>query len=100
MSDPSLVASLIKELEQITDDHMNPLEKRLKDTAIWFFHNKDRIPRENVLARLEFQEKVMNCILEMQIMLVERLQKNEGRRSSELFLPRGMIDKETGRSWG
>jgi hypothetical protein len=81
---------LINKLEEITTQTHLPLERRLIDTAVWFHRNKDRIPRHEVTRRLDFIEKAFDCHVEMLIMLVERMQLNEGRRGSEsLWMPRG-----------
>lgn len=100
-NDPQLVESLIKELERITGDNMLPLERRLKDTAIWFYRNRDRIPQNNIPARQEFLEKVMNIQLELMAMVVDRVQMVEGSKaSSDLWLPNGIMDMETGKRYG
>jgi len=92
---------LIKKLEQISTETSLPLEKRLIDTAVWFHNNKDRIPRENALNRLDFLEKTMDIFLEMIAMNVDRMRMAEGRKGgSSLWLPNGMMDTETGQRYG
>ncbi len=84
-------ASLIRELEELQTRGYLPLEKRLVDTAVWFHKNKDRFPRENLPARVDFLEKTMDIFLEMMALSVSRLQEAEGRGKSEhLWLPAGM----------
>lgn len=62
-----------------------PLEQRLADTALWFHSNKDRIPREDLAKRLDFQERALWCLLEINALLLERLRETTG--SKTLFLP-------------
>ena len=83
--------SLIKQLEEISTDTLRPLERRLTDTAVWFYKNKDLIPRENLTARVDFLESTISVFLEMVAMSVDRLQVAEGRQKSEsLWLPQGV----------
>jgi hypothetical protein len=80
--------SLIRELkENATIAGGKPLETRLADTALWFHMNKDRIPKENVVARLDFMEIGFWCLLEINALLLERIRVKTG--SHHLFLPSG-----------
>lgn len=86
-----ITEQLINKLEHLNNETRLPLEKRLIETAVWFHRNKDRIPRENLVSRVDFLEKTLDIFLEMTAMLVERAQLVEGRSKSEsLWLPRGM----------
>ncbi len=92
---------LINKLESITNDTNLPLEKRLIDTAIWYHRNKDHIEKTDALRRLDFLEKTFDIFLELIAMQVDRMQMSEGRpRSSNLFLPNGIVDTETGKRYG
>jgi hypothetical protein len=65
------------------------LEKRLADTAVWFYNNKDRIARDNLAARQNFLELAFWIQLEINALLLERLRKATG--SEALWLPSGML---------
>lgn len=64
------------------------LETLLADTALWFYMNKDRIPKENIAKRCEFMETALWCSLELNALLLERIREQTGSRT--LFLPSGM----------
>jgi hypothetical protein len=66
----------------------HPLEQRLADTAVWFYKNKDRIPRDNLASRQAFLEKGFWCLLEISALLLERLR--EERASKALWIPNGI----------
>jgi len=66
-----------------------PLERRLADTAVWFYNNRDRIARDNLAARQAFLEKAFWIQLEINALLLERLRKQSG--SEALWLPSGMM---------
>ena len=81
----------IKQLEAIAQRTDLPYERRLTDTALWFVKNKDRIPRDNLAARMDFAEKTMEIFIELLAMSLERMQEAEGRsHSSSLWLPNGI----------
>tara|TARA_Y100000034_G_C6750807_1_gene333716 strand:+ start:78 stop:371 length:294 start_codon:yes stop_codon:yes gene_type:complete len=80
---------MLAQLEEISSAGL-PLEQRLVDTAIWFHNNKDRLPRHDPIKRLDFMEKMLDITLEINAMLVQRMQKAEGRRNSPLWLPAGI----------
>ncbi len=96
-----ITAELINKLEQLSTNQSAPLEKRLIDTAVWYHKNKDYIPREALDKRLEFLEKTFDIFLEMMAMSVQRQQTLEGfNKSKHLFVPRGMVDTDTGKEYG
>ncbi len=96
MSD-EITEGLINKLEHLSTDGRLPLEKRLVETAVWYYRNKDRIPAHNLEKRLEFMEKTFSIFLEMIAMTVDRMQRNEGRKTSaSLWLPSGIQDTKTG----
>lgn len=64
------------------------LETLLADTALWFYMNKDRIPKENLAKRQQFLEEALWCSLELNALLLERIREQTGSRS--LWLPNGM----------
>ena len=66
-----------------------PLERRLADTAVWFYSNKDSIARDNLAARQAFLEKAFWVQLELIAMLLDRMRKSTG--SEYLWLPKGML---------
>lgn len=81
---------LIKELmHNARVSGQQTLEKRLADTAVWFYSNRDRIARDNLAARQAFLEKAFWIQLEINALLLERLRKATG--SSHLWLPKGML---------
>ncbi len=85
------VVTLIKQLESKASNTALPAEQRLADTCLWWFRNKDRISKENLPARLELQEKMFSIFLELNALIMERIQEIEGlKRSERLWLPRGV----------
>lgn len=93
--------SLIKQLKEMSQNHLLPLERRLADTAVWFHENKDRIPRENLAARVDFLFKSVDIFIELLAMTAKRMQEVEGRpKSSSLFIPRGVDVKGDVRHFG
>lgn len=66
----------------------HPLEQRLADTALWFYANKDQIPRDNLASRQAFLEKGFWCLLEISALLLER--NREERLSKTLWVPNGI----------
>ncbi len=96
-----ITGNLIKQLESISAETHLPLEKRLVDTAVWFHHNKDRIPKHEVEKKVEFLTVALDIFIEMTALLVDRMQEVEGRsKSASLWLPNGMVDKDTGKRFG
>ena len=92
MTDPRKEStdSLIRQLEQIQENTLLPLERRLMQTALWFHKNKDRI--SDPLRKIEFMEKTLDITLELMALTVQRMQEVEGRggKSANLWLPAGM----------
>ena len=83
--------AMIKKLEEIAERTDLPYEKRLMETALWFHKNKDRMPSDDLRKRLDFMELVMDHLMEMMAMSLQRMQEAEGRAySSNLWLPNGM----------
>lgn len=88
MRDPARISD---ELERSARDSSTSLEQRLSDTCKWFYQNRDRIPREDLIKRLEFIEKFIEIQIEIDAAIVERLQMSENRQKSErLWLPSGV----------
>jgi len=67
------------------------LERRLADLTVWFYKNKDRIPRDNLASRHALLEKAFWTMLEVNALLLERILDMENRKGgSPLWLPKGM----------
>lgn len=68
------------------------LERRMADTAVWFYKNKERIPLDNLASRQVFLQKAFWILLEVNALLLERVHELEaGKRGSRhLWLPRGI----------
>jgi hypothetical protein len=64
------------------------LERRLADTAVWFHKNVDHIPRDNLASRQAFLEKGFWCMLEINVLLLQRLREERGAKN--LWLPKGI----------
>lgn len=80
---------LLDKLEKIANATNKPLEKRMIQLAVWYYRNNERITQ--VEKRLEFHDIFINNLLETMVMMLERIQKAEGRgSSSSLWLPSGM----------
>ena len=71
--------SLIKNLEAISKTTSLPLEKRLVDTVVWFYRNKETIAESNIKKRMEFLEKAMDIVLELLALQLERMHSVERR---------------------
>ena len=63
-------------------------ENKMAEVAKWYYFHKDTIPRDNLRARIEFLETVINNFLLVQTYIQEDVQKLEGRR--KLFIPSGV----------
>jgi len=74
------------------------LEQRLADTALWFHENKDRIPRDDLRKREDFLEKGFWCLLEINVLLLQRLREERG--SKMLYLPAGISARGDMRKFG
>lgn len=79
----------IDELEKLAARQGNPLEKRLIETAVWYYRNKPRLAQENVMGRLEFLERMSEIMLETFALVTDRMQRVEGTRVGHpaLWLP-------------
>lgn len=98
MRDPARISD---ELERSARDSSTSLEQRLGDTCKWFYQNRDRIPREDLIKRIEFLEKFVEIQIEISAALVERLQMSENRQKSErLWLPSGISMSGDARRFG
>lgn len=63
-------------------------DDRVRDVAVWFVGNKKRIPRENLLKRIEFLEKAISCLIENQAIAARDLMDLEKRPlRNKLWLP-------------
>lgn len=86
--------AIIEELQNFASRSGNKLlERRLADLSVWFYQNKQRIPPENLLVRQAFMEKALWTMVEVQALLLERIQEMEHARKSgksSLWLPGGM----------
>jgi hypothetical protein len=63
------------------------LERRLAETAVWFFKNMEYIPLDNLASRQAFLQKSFWILLEIQALMLERMR---GDKESSLWLPKGM----------
>lgn len=89
----SSAQNLVEELLHNAQSANNrPLERLLADTAVWFYKNHGHIPRDNVAARIAFQEKALWCMIELNALLCERLHDLEAGQKAKtmLWLPKGM----------
>lgn len=63
-------------------------EDKVRDVAVWYFENRNRIPPENVRKRLDFMDKAVKCLLEIIAMQAKDIQELEQRRPrAKLWLP-------------
>lgn len=63
------------------------LERRLADTAVWFYKNMEHIPLDNLAARQAFLQKAFWILLELQALVLERMRDD---KQTALWLPKGM----------
>jgi hypothetical protein len=85
--------TLIKELMHNAQASGNRvLEQRMADLTVWFYHNRNRIPRDNLASRQAFLEKAFWTLLEVNALLLERNHELEALRKgrSRLWLPNGI----------
>jgi hypothetical protein len=94
--------TLINELMHNANASGNkPLEQRLADTTVWFYKNKDRIPRDNLAGRQAFLEKAFWIALEINALLLERVHELEGMKpGASLWMPRGVTVNGDVRKFG
>jgi hypothetical protein len=95
-----MTTQLLDQLNTMSTETAQPLERRLIDLAVWFHKNKDRIPKNDVEKRADFFEKTLDIHLELVALLVQRLERAEGRRHSPLWVPNGIRDNKTGVKYG
>lgn len=84
---------ILEELENFARASGNKmLERRLADLAIWFYSNNRRISTDNIPTRQAFMEKALWTMIEVQALLLERIQEMELSRKgpSALYLPSGI----------
>ena len=70
--------------------HINkPLERRLADLTVWFYHNRRDIPPENLMAKVRLLETGFWTMLEVCALLLERQHELEAQKNgSQLWLPK------------
>lgn len=63
-------------------------EDRVRDLVLWYFENRNRIPRQNLEKRLDFMDKAVKCALEVVAMQAKDIQELESRHPrNKLWLP-------------
>jgi hypothetical protein len=68
-----------------------PLEQRLADLTVWFYRNRKFIDVNNIHKRMKLFEDGFWILLEVNALLMDRVQEIENqRKSASLWLPRGM----------
>jgi len=79
-------ARLIRDLEDNANTAGNPvLERRMADLAVWYYKTVRLIPTDNLAKRIEFQDKAIWCLIELNALLLERVREKTG--SKYLFMP-------------
>lgn len=82
---------LVDELYHNAEVSNKPLEQRLADLSIWFFSNKDDIPKLDAGSRALFLEKAVWVLIEIAALQAERLHELEGKGTgSILWTPSGL----------
>lgn len=77
------------------------LERRLADTAVWYYQNRLRIPPDNLAARYELADKCLWIMLEMCALMTERIHELESRKSgAHLWTPKGVAVNGDMRKFG
>jgi len=85
--------TLIKELMHNAQASGNRvLEQRMADLTVWFYNNRNRVPRDNLASRQALLEKAFWTLLEVSALLLERNHELEAMRKgrSQLWLPSGI----------
>lgn len=83
---------LLRELRAYANQKGNkPLEQRMFDLALWYSHHMGQIPLDNLAAKAAFLEKAFWIQVEVNALLIERLNESRGG-SAKLWLPSGMSD--------
>ena len=82
---------LVEELARKAQHLDKPLERRLADLTIWFYHNRRDVPTENLGAKVKLLETGLWTVLEVCALLLERQHELEAQKNgSELWLPKGV----------
>lgn len=69
------------------------VEERISEIFRWYEYNRGLIPKENLMKRLDFQQKAIDCLFEVVVLQAECIQLLEfkaGVRSNKLWLPNGV----------
>jgi len=83
-----LIEALVKNA-QATGNRQ--LEQRLADLTVWFYRNKKSIAADNLHMRQKLLENAFWIILEVNALMMARVQEYElQRKSKELWIPNGM----------
>ena len=96
--DRYLTKELINKIDGISQEGMQPLNRRLMDLAVWFHKHRGDIPEGAVQKRLEFHEKMLDTMLEMIALWIN--QDINCKKSESLWLPNGIVDTHTGKRYG
>ena len=96
--DRYLTKELINKIEDISQEGMQPLNRRLMDLAVWFHKHRRDIPEDDLAKRLEFHEKMLDTMLEMIALWIN--QDINSKKSESLWLPSGIVDNHTGQKYG
>ena len=81
-----LPAALIRDLDENAQIAGNPvLERRMADFAVWYYKTVRMVPSDNLAKRIEFQDKAIWILLELNALLLERVREKTG--SKYLFMP-------------
>lgn len=92
---------LVDELYHNAEVSNKPLEQRLADLTIWFFSNKDDIPKIDVASRALFLEKAVWVLIEIAALQAERLHEIEGKSAGALlWTPSGLRMTGDARKFG
>lgn len=84
---------LIRDLQSNAINSGNPpLERRLADLALWFNYHRGEVALDNLASRVDFLERTLWVQLEINALLLERLQRRTGSR--KLYLPNGIRDND------
>jgi hypothetical protein len=63
-------------------------EDAVRDLAIWYMENRNRIPAGNLQKKCEFQDKAIKCLIEIVALQAKDIQRLEQRKARpRLWLP-------------
>lgn len=68
-------------------------EERLGEIFKWYEYNKSSIPPQDVVKKIMFLEKTIDCLFELiclQMEATQALEHKGGMRSRKLWLPNGV----------